>query len=119
MPLATPSAPVTPATSRRHVAASVLLCLVSWLLLGVGAISALTPSEGRPGAVEILVFAVLPLLLLSLAARLTTSFPLRVAAFLQLLLQLAILFIVLSATFPSHAPADRPAAPSGVPDTTI
>ena len=104
---------------RRHLGLTVVLCLISWLLLGVGVLSPLTPSEGRPGATEMVVFAVLPVALQLLAARITGSFLLRVAVLLQVLLQLGLLFVVLEASFAMPASPESSPTPSPIPSTTL
>ena len=60
-----------------------VLMAFAWLILGVGLLSPLTPSEGLPGLPEIGVFVGLPISLLALAAVLTKGRLLRVFALLQ------------------------------------
>lgn len=69
-------------TSRRS-SGRIVAAIGAWFIFGVGLIEPLTPSEGLPGAAEILVFVGGPLALLALLARMARTGRTRIAAVVQ------------------------------------
>lgn len=56
---------------------------VAWFLYGVGLISPLTPSEGMPGVVDVVIFVVGPVAVLIFLARRFRSMPAKITMIVQ------------------------------------
>ncbi len=74
-------------TSRRFVVLLVIAHVIAWIILGLGFVAGLTPSEGQPSIGEILFFAALPIALVALGF-LRRSITWQILSGLQLLVML-------------------------------
>jgi hypothetical protein len=66
----------------------VVTSLLAWVLLTVGFIAPLTPSEGHPAALAISFFYLLPVAALAVAARLSLNRAVRAVLFVEAVLLL-------------------------------
>jgi hypothetical protein len=79
-----------------NVAVAALASIAGWLLFVVGAVSPLTPSEGRPGPVTVLIFVGAPALLFGWLVKDGTTAFVRIAGLGQLAVLAWFAWIVLS-----------------------
>lgn len=72
----------TNASSLGRLKAAGLITL-AWLLYGIGLISPLTPSEGAPGILDVVIFALAPVALLTVLGRRLRNMAARIMVLLQ------------------------------------
>jgi hypothetical protein len=93
------STPRSSIDSRQDVTTATLASIAGWLLFGVGVVAPLTPSEGRPGVLALLIFVGAPTLLFAWLGIKGTSRFVRFAGWAQLCVLAWFVWVVLAAVF--------------------